>query len=412
MLHHFDQFSIGAIVQVILLACITGYFLSLKGKSKPTWLITIFFVCLTLGFAFLAMVYTLVTALWLFLIHGIWISLLFAFTAILQFPYTYPTPDRKNEARIVLFISLLFALGFAFTTIYIALVPGNYNQDQTLPALAFLGLDIVWFIFSMLRRAVLVSMAGTKSAATAGGVKLWMWHLANPQQRDAKLLRSFALTMFMPIGILAVQFLSMWGLISSEMSSYLTQLGMLVVLLTLVFIYVNNAPEPTTFLIKIVGVSFIFVMTVVTALLAIMLPSYESNYNKYRKLEIQLIEEQVAVNNLDQMPPDVLYLLSMPAPADFANPQYTLLYASDPGFTFNNQWFVPDSLAAARSTQFSYLFSDLEFGERYNRSSDFTEAGTRYVVYFFQQVTRSTKSVIPLQTLCTPPNRTVPRFCL
>jgi signal transduction histidine kinase/DNA-binding response OmpR family regulator len=381
MLYHFDQFSIGTIVQVILLACITGYFLNLKGKSKPTQLITIFFACLTIGFASLALVYTLVTELWLYLTDGVWIFLLLAFVAVLQFPYIYPRPERQVEARIVLFVSALFALSFASTTVHMAIFPAKYDQNHTFPAIAFVGLDIIWFIFAMLRRAVSVSM---DAAPSAGQMKSWIWHIANAQQHEAKLLRGFAVTMFMPIAILIIQVISMMGFISSDMAVYFYQLGMLVFLLTLVFVYVNNAPEPTTFLIKIIGVSFVFVMTVVTTLLAIMLPYYESNYNRYRKLEIALIAEQLVDGNLGQMPSDVMYVLSLPAPADFIHPQYSLIYSRDPSFTFDNQWFAPNSLVATGSTQFSYIFTNLKFGERYNRTSDFTEAGTRYVVYFFQ----------------------------
>jgi len=377
-LHHFDQFSIGTIVQVILLAGITGYFLSLKNKSKPTWLITLFFAGLTVGFASLAMVYTLVTTLWLLFIEGLWIFLLLAFTAILQLPYIYPHPERKVEARLVLIISALFALGTASGAVYIALVPANYSQSHTLPAIIFLGMEIAWFIFTMLRRTVEVSRKATGSAGS------WLQIIANSNQREARMLRGFALTMFMPVAILLAQIAFIWGLIPPALVSYFYQLVMMIFLLTLAFVYVNHAPEPTTFLIKIVGVSFVFVMTVVTALLTIVLPAYEESYNKIRKLEIQLVEERLSANEFDRMPPDIRYVLALPAPADFERPQYSLLYAHDSDFTFNSPWFSADSLVAATSTQFSTLFTNLKLGERYNRTTDQTEATTRYTVYFFQ----------------------------
>ncbi|MFZ5878853.1 MAG: response regulator [Chloroflexota bacterium] len=380
MLHHFDQFSIGTIVQVILLAGITGYFLSLRNKSKPTWLITIFFACATLAFAQVALVYTLVTPLWLFLVDGMWICLLLAFMALLQFPYIYPTPERRVESRIVLAASALFVLIFMALAARVMLNRSLYTGTHTLPALIFLGLDIVWFMMVMLRRAARVS----RDAAPLGRRESWIWHLAHPQCREAGMLGGFALTMLMPVFILVSQAMSMWGLISTETAAYFYQFVMLVFLLTLASVYINHAPEPTTFLFKIVGISFVFVMAVVTIMIGITIPVYESSYNENKKFETALIGELVAAGKLDQIPDDVLYVLSLPAPADFDHPNYALIYTSEPLFSFEGPMFTEEGLAATGATQFLYQFTQLKFGARYIRSVDSTEAGIRYVVYFIQ----------------------------
>jgi len=383
MLYHFDQFSIGTIVQVILLACITGYFLSLQNKSRPTWLMTLFFAGLTLGFASLAVVYTLVTSLWLVFSESMWIFLLLAFVAILQFPYHYPYPYRQSEARIVLGLSILFVVIFTLATIRVVLLPASYTQNHDLTAVVFLGVNIFWFIFTMLRRAIHAS-APTQPVSSGERFRTWIRVIARPEKRAAKMLVGFALTMFIPISILVVEAISIGGFISSEAVTYFYQIVMMIFLLTLAFVYVNNAPEPTTFLVKIVGVSFVLMMTVVTALLTIALPAYEKNYNEARKLEVQLVEAKLDNTDFSQMPEGLRYVISQPAPADFDHPNYTLHYASDPSFTVDSPWFGPNSLVATNSTQFAVIFTELIFGDRYNRTIDLTESTTRYTVYFFQ----------------------------
>ncbi len=385
LLYHFDQFSIGTIVQVLLLACVTGYFLSLKNKSRSTWLITLFFASLTVAFTSLALVYTIVTSYWLLLSDVMWIFLMVAFVVILQLPYNYPRPYRKNEARLVLGVAITLTLAFASTTVYLVRHPEEFTDTHNLFAIAILGADIAWFVFAMLRRAVECERdVSQESASIVEPARGWMRYLIHPKGREASMLRGFALTMFMPIVILLAQAIQAGGWLSQEFATYVYQIVMMIFLLTLVFVYVNHAPEPTTFLVKIVGMAFVFMMTVVTALLTIALPAYDQNYNQVRRLELQLIEARLSNGELLQMPPDVRYVLVMPAPADFKNPQYRLLYKSDPLFTFESPWFGPDSLVKANSTQFASRFRTLTFGQRYNRTIDQTEATTRYTVYFFE----------------------------
>jgi hypothetical protein len=187
---------------------------------------------------------------------------------LLQFVYRFPLfhSKERREARIILWISLLYPVGEGVFAIYryAGLAQGDIRYRNGW-MLVFL---LVWLVFIMLRKVALVDQRP---------IPYWRKVYA-PPDRIAYTARNFALLGLMPPLILGVSLLRDTGLISNSAGVALISNGVLLSLLLFVLVYVNGLPEQTSFLVKFVAVSLAFVLGITGTLGHIITPAFIANY--------------------------------------------------------------------------------------------------------------------------------------
>ena len=89
--------------------------------------------------------------------------------------------------------------------------------------------------------------------------------------------RSFALAFLMSVAAVAVYFLRDLGAVPAELASVISSILYLSNLVAFALAYVNNAPRPTTFRVKIVGASLFAVLAIVTLMWTFVAPSWDDS---------------------------------------------------------------------------------------------------------------------------------------
>jgi|GEM_PF-309816 len=265
-----NQDSLAIFAQLILGVVITLYLLSLKSKSTPTRLLIAFFALYTL----LLFVFIMTLAPPVFVL-GIYFEGLTFFIALLtlipmlQFAYRFPSlsPELRREAKIVLWISVLTAfLGLGLTLNFF--YRGQAMNFIILNLLLVVG--FLWIFVVLLRQTIRLSVA--KATPTWFNKLLW------PEGKAAKGARAFALTLVLPMLAVVAGLLHEADLISGAVQNSTTTLILLLFLFILVIVYLNHAPEPATLLVKLIGVSLVTALALLSIVGFVFAPILEATY--------------------------------------------------------------------------------------------------------------------------------------
>lgn len=248
---------LGYLAQLILTLGLTLYLASLPQKSRPTWLLLAFFACMA-GYAVISLVEG--STLWVgrfYAVHGQIILIALALIPLLQFAYAFPeqppTPRARLEARFVLGLSLLVAgrmLAWARYQFGQLTPIGDPTTNTTLGD-SWLALGFLWVTLTFWRRALALSRSHD-------GGQPWWRHLLRPQGRPAQAAATFALGLTVAAGISLLALLDVGlNFLSQGTFDVIPSLGVLVCLFLLAVVYFNHSPQPTSFLVKLVGISLV-----------------------------------------------------------------------------------------------------------------------------------------------------------
>ncbi len=295
-----SKHSISSLAQFVLSLLITGYLLTIRRKSVPTWLLIGFFsaftVALLCSFLLVATqsVYRPVFGAAQAILGGVYVVI------IIQFAYWFPTNPNPRESRIVLWVSTAVAAALVW------IGATNLRTDPTyaLLVLSFgLGVLVVWAIIVFLRQSAHYAL-GTKDAA-----------LLTPRHsgaRNARAHRSFAWL----VGLLLVLSLSSVlegaDIISLETLISIVAALYLWFLIAFVFVYINNAPVPSTFLAKLVGVPLVTMLAVVGVMGNVILGALEQTYDTERRREQRQILRGIVEENDALIPEGVRMVTAHP----------------------------------------------------------------------------------------------------
>lgn len=242
--------SIAAMAECALSLFILVYFLSLRNKTKDTWLMIGYAGLLLLVFIadvgvtssregfypYFRMIHTLLFSLWT--LFGIWCA------------YTYKDKPLTQEAIIVMILSGIL-LGVILADLFVpGLILVQKSIDLTFVYI-LMGIQF-WSMLVMLRRTVIASK---RQQPTPGTIS---YHLLHPTGASAQSLQVFALLLFWWNSFVFT------SLMSGSPLSY--HLGQMFLLLGVLIIHLNYASETVTFQVKLVSLP----LTTILALLGIL----------------------------------------------------------------------------------------------------------------------------------------------
>jgi signal transduction histidine kinase len=345
--------SIPLLTLLILTLVITGILLRGKDKSKPTWLLAGFFAALT---GFLWSMSIVISSFLLGWVPIQYLCVLLGLGFLLQFAYHFPhaSPEQAKEARIVLVLSVIAFLVELWLTVAWFQAPSPQSLIMVrLVGSSFIVLEFLGVVVILLRRTIHLTyqqlgQAGLPTATQQSrGIRSWSSHawlaLTGPPGKPAQAARAFTLVMLNPLLVGVWSFLyyvvlSPVGIISRTTYLVIFDLGGLFFIFAFAMVYLNYAPEPSTFMVKLILSTLATVLAIVGLLSQIMLFPYQTDYDQTRMAEVGLVEDTLfpadSLSNFDpaDLPPSVAFIISRPLSTGERTAVYTQHFARDNRF--------------------------------------------------------------------------------
>lgn len=285
--------SVGVLTQIILALIISIYLLSIKEKSSSTWLLTGFFVGATGYTLSLFLDFSLYTSWQLNSIHPTIIAAHLMLMFLLQFVYHFPyfIPSQRLESRIVIVVSaffLLYGLGVYLFSAY-HLIINNFDVEigqEVIRLQISIALEFIWSIIVLIRKTILLS--------TNSGASFWR-KLFNPLERDTKATRAFAIAITIPVLLSVANILRRTIRLSPIVIDIVNSIGVILFLFIIALVYLNHSSKPTSFMVKLVGVSLITILTILGVVGYFTAPFFQSTYlntiNDHQTIHFEPIDQ-------------------------------------------------------------------------------------------------------------------------
>ncbi len=328
------------------------YLFNLRGRSKSTWLLTgwlagltLLMVCNFLGRAIYAPL-----GGYIFWIGGISTAMI-ALTLELQFAYHFPHLIYAREARIVLLVSAASTVGLLVLMIAEAIGPlgqATYNFEQfiygffdlrtgqnatsnaifnVIHPLGHLWAPVVW-LRRLFHPSARDRTGSSKSWLRWAGETFW-----RPHGKEGRAARAFMLLMIGALIAALVEILE--SLRRAPLGSFSTLYAL--ILFGIVLTYVDNSPEPSTFMVKLVGISLVTLLVVWGIVSSFTLNEYRQTYEKTRMSELAHVENLIENQSLsdEQVPSEVRYILARPVSGGLfpLEGEYRLLFSRVDGLS-------------------------------------------------------------------------------
>jgi signal transduction histidine kinase len=306
------------LMQIIILVALLAW----QQKSRATWLLIGWQGGLCLMSASFLAGYSIYTPLsgYLYWIGGITFAWL-AVTLAIQFAYHFPRRLFPREARRVLILSLalwggllalmgiealsgLYSMNYAFDAFFYGYLStaapplSSVALFDILHPLAFLWPAVVW-----LRQSVRLAADQHANDARTARVMALVFSVALLSPL-ASMLEERSLV---PVGSFAASFL----------------IAEAVFVLT----YLDYSPAPTSFQVKLVGISLVTMLLLVGLLAPLMLKWSQQTYHAARHDEVATIKQLIGHSLTDEMPASVQYVATRPADGGLFSSSYQVLFS-------------------------------------------------------------------------------------
>ncbi|MBS1252537.1 MAG: Response regulator protein VraR [Anaerolineales bacterium] len=276
---YFDQHAIVFLAQLILTLVMTLYLLSLRNKTTATWWFFLYFAGMT---AYAGVSVVEATSVWVrrfYAVHLQLIMLSLALVALLQFAYRYPQapdqPPAQREVRTVFGGSILATLLASAWAVYqfSQLTPAGDPTTNTKATDIWIAVACLWVLLTFWRRAFRFSRRQAPDVFRSR-------HLVWPHGRLAQAAFAFILAIVIAVALISILTLSGW-LLSVPMSvrALIPSSGVLLVLFFLGLAYFNYAPDNTSFMVKLIGISLVTLLLVIGSVGVIVAPAFETSFD-------------------------------------------------------------------------------------------------------------------------------------
>ena len=301
-----STYSVGSLTTTILLGAITGYLLSLKGKTRDTWYLTGHLGALFVLLLSYTLRYTVFSPA--ALATGQMSNLIvFGVVCLIQFGYHYGGNHHRLESRIALAVSLATAAvswGSLFWEPDLPAVyafKSHYFTYEFGPRVSIVTLvGFVWAIVVLLRKTIRSSRTVKDSGVLAA--------LLRPAGRTAFSTRSFAL-LTVATAILAVLYmLYQTGVISRSAHALMFNTGSLLICLGIFIVYVNNASQPTSVMAKLVGVPLAMILVTFGITASALMPVIHGTLSDRYRSELDQVWGVLRSGDMSRLSPDVAFL--------------------------------------------------------------------------------------------------------
>ncbi len=307
--------AISSLCTTILFAIMTGYMLAVKKKSVDAWFITAYITIL-----FILMVsYTVRISIFSYIAIAtgqVSNLIVFAVVSLIQFAYYYGGNFQKRESIIILIISLILAgtvWGSMFFNRNFPMVYDFQAQYFTLeygPEIGIITLaGYLWSFIVLLRKTILFSRQEILKINHQLPGKRAIYFLLQPEGRKARSAESFAVLTLLTSFIALSYLLFQSGVISRNSYSLFFNTSSMIVCFIIFIVYLNNAPQPGSFFIKLVLIPLAAIMVTIGFIASALLPLVTETMAEQYQRKVKLVRLSLAGNNYIRLPDDTVYVL-------------------------------------------------------------------------------------------------------
>jgi class 3 adenylate cyclase/HAMP domain-containing protein len=333
-----SPFTINVLNASILLVFMIFFLIKGKGKSRATLFLTAFLTGVTLVFISFVLIFSSVEP---FYSTIAWLALhLFVFASVfmVQFAYYFPENLHPQESKVVLVVcTVASSIVYPYYVYKTFSMEPLYSFEGSLfvffntPEIGVvIGLEIIWVLFVFLRKVALLSeyqysgflsrRAGElgTSQAPKGLISAFARFciacikIFRARTRPANAIRNLFLIFVSPILLISAIVMAYQGFLSWEVVAHILGSGFMAVIFIFIMLYINNSSEPSTFLIKLIGISLGTILIIFGLVSNIALMIRDEEYDRKRLIEVKQCEKAVLDNDISQIPESVAYLLSRP----------------------------------------------------------------------------------------------------
>ena len=222
--------------------------------------------------------------------------------------------------------------------------------------------------------------------------------IISPKGRYSRACRNFALTIIFQFVIALVGLFSSQGFLKYETNLFLTMSLSLLLWFIYILLYFHNSPQPSTVIVKIVGISLVTILSLLASIGLAILNNERENYDEKRIFEISIVKDNIEKNkdkiNLLQGAmkaednvalKEVMYIASRPVSDGLFSDNYTILYNKSENVTGD---FLKKSDDVKRETDEITPEIESNIGKlptmvRMNRLGDLADIKTFYTYYNF-----------------------------
>jgi hypothetical protein len=297
-----SKYSVSSFSQAFLAPLITAYLLASSKKSCSAWRLIMFFAAFSLSLvsSFLLMAVHAPWRMWFGPLQGI-VGLL-GLIAMIQFAYTFPGDESSSRSRRALLVSVVGGL--------IAMFAMAYHGDRRDIAMVVLGVAFAAFclwpalVFATRARAFTRDALGTPISILGA--------LRTPEGREARAHRAFALVMCVLLSLSLLALAESLGLVSLQRLVSSLATFHILFLISFVFVYVNNAPMPSSFMAKLVGIPIVTLMIVMGIMGSFILDKLEDRFDEDRRGELKFAMKSVVQEDHAFLPKHVEHIFVYP----------------------------------------------------------------------------------------------------
>jgi len=193
-----------------------------------------------------------------------------------------------------------------------------------------IGLEIVWIIALFYRKGVAFSdyqysgplnrwspepgqpFEARHVIGWFTGLLIGLMRIFKAKDKRARAIRNLLLIFFFPIILILFIVMSYEGIVPWEISAHILGSGFMVVAFIFVIVYINASAEPSTFMIKLIGISLGTTLIVLGFASDVALLVKDSEYEKRRLADVDQYQRVVLKNDFLIVPEHVIFILSSP----------------------------------------------------------------------------------------------------
>ncbi|MCB1142374.1 MAG: SpoIIE family protein phosphatase [Leptospiraceae bacterium] len=371
--------SLGVFLAYLILSIQTIFLLIKKDKTYPTyWLIGVFFgfTVMLFGYFLAYSYYSPAGAFHRYMT----VFVLFGNASFVGFSYHFPKNDFPKESRIVIPLGFLIAF-FAylhFVSSTLKMTP-HYNSNAHFYTFNF-GATTAIFILLLFLIAMTVLIRKTILYSDYDGffndwmekkeernfLSLLLHHISkffvffiklyHPRGKEAFHIRTFVIIIILLILTAITNVLNKNGILSYNAYAMYYSNSTLVICFAMLMAYINSSGEPTTFMIKLVGISLVTVLLVLGFMSNITLTLNETVYDNKNLAQVEANREMILNGDYSHLPDEIRFIISVPQESDLTTPEraVNLLY------THPDEDLDLEKIRKGEERELDYLIHELE----------------------------------------------------
>jgi HAMP domain-containing protein len=339
----FSYHSIGVFLVFLIVLIQTIYLIFKKDKKTPTyWLIGLFagFSVMLFGYFLAYSIYDPIGAYHRYFT----VFVLFANANMTGFAYSFPRNEFKEEEKYAVpsafIIAVIGYLHFIYKTLgtekFYNFTAHFYNFDFGATTSVFILILFLWPLIVLIRKTILYSsydgnLLNNLKSDNSMNSKIYnsllyflvgFIKLIKPKGDSANYVRTFVVVILLLIVAAVSNILNKNGILPYDYYAIFYSNSVMVICFVLLMAYINSSGEPTTFMIKLVGISLITVLLILGVLSNFALSLSETDYDNQRMSEINAYKENILKNDYSDFPNEIYYVLRTKSGIDVTDLDY------------------------------------------------------------------------------------------